>query len=310
VTFSPDGTLLATAAEGGEIRLWDTASLEQAAPAFTPDLSHDIPYGRFGQLVFTPDGRALLAKAPGMAAVLAWDVPSQCRHVPLHLQAKTDKRTGFVTMFSSDGRLVAATNPIDVLHLWDTATGQRCAPLMRQHQFGVASLQYSISAAAISPDGCFVALYGETRDTRYEDIRLLHLWDIADPRGPRRHLLEKIDGIARSASRIRFSADSRMLASTIDGRLRVWDTASRLAADLGDPGDDARLRFSPDSRLLAEAGRFRLRLWDTAALAVAASGPRIRNVAAAIEDIDFSPDGRLIATAEGTTARVWHVPAL
>jgi hypothetical protein len=87
-----------------------------------------------------------------------------------------------------------------------------------------------------------------------------------------------------------------MLASTMGGRLRVWDTASRTHADLGKPGDDAMLLFSPGNRLLADAGRFRLRLWDSATRVVAA-GPRIKGAEDSIQDAVFSPDGRLIATA-------------
>jgi WD40 repeat protein len=349
VTFSPDGTLLATAEEGGRIRLWDTGSWEQAKPTLSVELPHSIHEGRFGQLVFTSDSRVLMAKAPGVSAVLAWDVLSgrpiispvrthariispdgrfvasrgkgapkfwawdsvASRHVATPLRAKTDERIGFFVLFSPDARLVGATDARDGgVHLWDTATGERCGLLRRQHAFDLlSSPYYSIREAAISPDGGLIAIHGETTSvSHYGSRHLLHLWDIADLRRPQQHLIAKTSDTARGRWGIAFSADGRQLASTIDGRLHVWDTASLVPADLGDAGDGAMLMFSPASRLLAEVGRRQLRVWDPAGRMVIAVGPQITGTRDAIRDAAFSPDGALIATAEGGTARVRQVP--
>jgi WD40 repeat protein len=341
VAFSPDGRLLGTAAQDGKIRLWDTGSWRQAGPALSPDLLPGTPRVQFEEVVFTPDGRALIAGASGGPAMLAWDVlsrqpltspaatnayispdgrfiaaegkgapllwvwsPAESRYVAaFHLRRTTNKRIGFLAVFSPDGGLVAATDYEDSVSLWDTDTGERRGFLRRPCR------AYSISGAAISPDRCFVAVHGETYDSHKENIHLLHLWDVTDSHPPQCHLIGKANAPAFSGWDIVFSADSRMLASTMGGQLRVWDTASRTHAGLGEPGDDAMLMFSPDNRLLADAGRFQLRFWDTATRAVAAAGPRITGTQATIQDAAFSPDGRLIATAEGSTARVWQVPA-
>jgi WD40 repeat protein len=349
VAFSPDGTLLATAEEGGKIRLWDTASWEQAKPTLSVELPHSIHDGRFAQLVFTSDSRVLMAKAPSVSAVLAWDVlsgrpitsplrthariispggrflasrgegapkfwawdPVAFQHVAIPLQAKTDERIGFVILFSPDGRLVAATDARDSgVHLWDTATGERRGVLRRQHHFDLlSSPYYSIREAAISPDGCLVAIHGETTSgSRYEKIDLLHLWDIADPRQSRQHLIAKTSNTTRPRWGIAFSADGRKLASTVNGRLLLWDTATRVPTDLGDAGDGAMLLFSPSSRLLADVSRHQVRVWDPVGRMVIAVGPQIAGSRDTIKDAVFSPDGRLIATAEGGTARVRQVP--
>lgn len=123
-------------------------------------------------------------------------------------------------------------------------------------------------------------------------------------------VVERTTATALSRWHIAFAADGGTLASTFDGRLRLWDTASLTPTDLGAPGEDAILEFGPDRGLLAEAGRFQLRLWDTADGAVAAAGPRIAAASDAISSLASSPDGSLIATAEGSAARVWHVPPL
>jgi hypothetical protein len=163
VTFSPDGRLLATAAQDGKIRLWDTGSWRQAGRTLSADPPSGTPRGQFEEVVFAPDGRVLIAAASGVPAVLAWDVPSGRRRTT---------SAGADGCISPDGRFLAAegkgapllwewdpdeSRHIAAFHLWRTTNkriGSRRVLAGRQpnrHRRGQHRASMASSQAVTAP---------------------------------------------------------------------------------------------------------------------------------------------------------------
>jgi WD40 repeat protein len=97
-----------------------------------------------------------------------------------------------------------------------------------------------------------------------------------------------------------FSRDGRRLATGLmDGRVRLWDAASRrVVATLNGHRDQTNVAFSPDGRTLATASRdSAVRLWDTATGREKGQLPALPDLNMA-PLVQFSPDGRLLLINE------------
>jgi len=163
VRYSSDGKYLASAPNGGPVKVWDAA---------TGELVRIFPYG--GKFDFSPDGRliACMASQP-MLGDTADDVRK--RYDVQIYELKTGKlmktlvsdghtKESYVLWieFSPDGGLVAVANWDGTVKLWDVATGE-LKKTITEHEAGVGT--------------CVFAPNGHTLATGSED-KILRLWNV------------------------------------------------------------------------------------------------------------------------------------
>jgi WD40 repeat protein/serine/threonine protein kinase len=247
LAFSPDGSRLVSACDGGDrLQVWDVATgqLQKQihAPASTvlavtvsPDGAWVAAVGRDGRvgimdiatgqesaslrvsgdwnekkaLAYSPDGRRLAGTGEDSKEIDIWDTRTRRRTARLagHTAAVTS------VAFSADGRRLVSVGDDRTVRIWDPAT----AVLLRVLQGHTDQ----VFAAAFHPGGARLASGGRDRAIR--------LWDVVTGAE-----VARLDGHTNYVFSLAFSPDGTTLASSSgDGTVRLWATetwAERLQA--------------------------------------------------------------------------------
>jgi eukaryotic-like serine/threonine-protein kinase len=146
VAYSPDGKLLATAAE--RVVLWDVASRTKLLPLEYESIVWSV--------AFSPDGRWLVS-THGDGSILIWDITNR------ELEANLRQHSGGVRAiaFSPDGKRLATTSEDHSVILWD-ASGRKEA-VFNEHKTRVA-------AVAFSQDGRWVISADQSGKLIFRDL--------------------------------------------------------------------------------------------------------------------------------------------
>jgi len=188
--------------------------------------------------------------------------------------------------FSSNGRMLAATDASGLVNVRDTAGWHVLVRL--QHAGGATSV-------AFAPDGKSLFTAG------YDGV--IRVWDLASGK-----LIGELKGAVGPLWSLDVSPDgSRIAASGEDRVIRIWTLAQPAQPLLlrGHERNVWEVRFSPDGKQIA-SGSFdaTARLWD------AATGKQLRSLnghTQAVVGLDFSPDGTMLATSgDDSTIRIWR----
>jgi WD40 repeat protein len=259
LAFAPDGKVLAARGGDNTLRVYDVArgtELRQVALVPVTNMAANRVFvvgGRVGVsrptgpgLAFSPDGRLLVAPAPG--------TPSRTL---LIIDASTGKElrkiesrqpiTSFA--FAPDGRTLAAENTDRTITLWEVASGKERGRLSQAAVAAGAPPNAMDQELALAVDAFVVAGGGV-------------LGGFGEPFGP--------VGLA-------FSPDGRTLAVRgPDLSVRVWDvTAGKEITQLkGHGGPVETVAFAPDGRtLVSGASDTTVLVWDAAGLEKALQAP-------------------------------------
>jgi RNA polymerase sigma factor (sigma-70 family) len=317
LAFTPDGKILAAQDHQGEIHLWEVESGKELRRF----KGHVGFLGSWmGRIVlsvgfiFTPDGKALVARGPDKAIHL-WELATgkELR------KFQADPEDLSPLAFSRDGKLLATYNE-KLIRLWDVQTGKEKTRL-RGHETSVGSpvfspngktlsvlagkgwqgtayvwdiaaakllhkwnLPVSASPYCISPDGATALAGGH-----YGDMRLI---DLANGKEIRRCSCP-LYPISAAA----FSPDGKTIAAAgSNGAILFWDALSGQpeVTFLGHQGSIKSLALSPDDKFLASvAADDGIMLWD---LATARPRPGFHSPKGGFNSVAISPDGQWLAT--------------
>ena len=316
--FTRDGTLVATGAAGGDVRLFQVGTNRLVRTWKTGAAVEKV--------AFSPDGKQLAA-ASGKAALL-YDVAGG------KLQQRL-QHSGAVlaAAYAGGGRYLVTGSADRSTRIWDAASGELL------HTIAGSAAQQTI---AVSTDGSLFAVLSQGQaaagvydSATGDNVATVHppgpVTDLAfSPNGAylvttgRRNgfvwdtkawsLLHTLSGHEAAIDDVAFAPDGRVVTASIDSSAFVWDPAT--GASLNElAGQHQQKVFavavSPDNSQVATASAD-----DTARIWTDGLGAKARILAGhkdSVTGAQYSPDGSLLMTwSDDGTARIWKtgVPTL
>lgn len=267
LAYRPDGSVLAVAGTGGELRLWDLATRTRARAL----VGHT---GTVKAVSFSPDG-GVLASGGEDHVIRLWNVADgspagELAGHPGEVEA---------VAFAPGGESLVTADDIGHLRVWDVARRSLKRELTMSVPGPITGLAFSRDAKlAIAGPFPFVMDGLGAEAVRLGEISL------ANP----------VSGIA-------LSPDGQTLAvGALTGTVTLWDVAGRTARAgpfKGDVGAVRNLAFTPDGRTLATAGDLgALRFWDAATGRALGDPLPVRD--RRIDGLAIAPNGSSLATGD------------
>jgi WD40 repeat protein len=273
--FSPDGKLLATGDEDGNVQLWNVATRQEIGEPMSSDLKP------VDAVAFSPDGTTLAA-ASSDGTVQLWDVATQQEAGSAIAASTTPVKT---LMFSPGGKLLATGDEDGNVRLWDVATQNQAGPAMATGN--------PVAALAFNATGTTLATAGNGGSTE--------LWDVATQRQTGAPLAAQSSG---GVSAVAFSPGPGGLATgNGDGTVQLWNAAGfhQASAPLATSTPESATAaaghapavLSANGEIVAVSGAHgAVRLWN------AVTGRPIGGPIAggrAVTGLAVSPDGKTVA---------------
>jgi WD40 repeat protein len=278
VALSPDGTILATGSQDGNVRLWDAATQQEIGAPMSSGLEP------VETVAFSQDGTMLAAASSG-GTIQLWNVAT--RQETGTTMAAGPAAAGALA-FSPDGKLLAAGGQDGDIRLWDTAT---------QGQHGVTmAAGTAVTAVSFSADGTTLAAAGGGTTG---------LWSVATQKQTGAELAAP--GSA-AVSTLAFGA-GLLATGRGDGTIDLWDpdrfhqSAAPVATGAMKPYGHTPAVFSARGDVLAVSEGRDLRIRIRNALTGRPAGPGI-TTRQAVTGLALSPDGKTLAVS-GDGLQLW-----
>ncbi len=296
VTFSPDGSIIASAGDDKTIKLWQ--------PDGTLLTTFQAHSDTIKSVAFSPDSQ-LIASASKDTTVKLWRrdgtlVTTLNGH---------NKQVNSVT-FSPNGQMLVTGSDDQTIKLW--TIDRTCLNLAdkadevgfnnirvitqnsRQNCFVpkiIEGHREQVRSVAFSPDGQYFASASWDNTVK--------LWT------PNGTLLKTLNGHQSGVNHVTVSPNGKFVASSsIDGTVKLWQPDGILLKTLVGHTDGVfGLAFSPDSQTLASASWDQtVRLWQTDGTELTV----LKGHQNGLWAVAFSPDGQMLASASlDSTIKLW-----
>ena len=320
LAFLDDQTLATLDADGHDLKAWDlqTADLRRELDLRTGTFdSRPLPEPlRFFSRDDGPRLYSGLAAAGPLAAAI-WPngrgvrfLAPRCGAPMVDLELPGRQVDGLFT--GPDGRRLVTVERVEEgprgaslrAVLWDTADdGRPLANLAEpaEPRDQVDRWRRQLPIVAFAPDGRSLAVAWAFLEPEDPEAGI-RIFDANDGT-----LLRTIPPPPAPLSTLTMGPDNALAVATVDGMVRLWDSATATPQPSVSPHHQnflTSLRFSPDGTLLALAGvEAVVEIWDPATNSLAATikTPDVPR------DLAFSPDGRTLAAACGELTATWRI---
>ncbi len=274
VTYSPDGSKIASGSFDKTIRIWDVKTKSEIKTLKGHTLYVNC-------VSYSPDGTKI-ASASSDKTIKIWDANTGAEIKTL--KGHTDWIYG--VCFSPDGTKIASGSSDKMIKIWDVSTGTEIKNLTGHNDW-----VYSVS---FCPDGNTLASSSEDNTIK--------LWDVNTGSE-----IFTLTGHTSYILSVSFSPDGVTLASgSHDNTIKIWDvfSGSEIRTLTGHNSDVNCVSFSPDGSKIASASSDKtIKLWNVN------SGKEIRTLLGHISEVNsvcISPAGnKLVSGGFDNTVRIW-----
>ncbi len=305
--FSPDGKLIASGDEHGDVRIWNAATGRQIAT---------LPGHTFASAVatvaFSPDG-CWLASVDGVPShggeAILWNASQidsdhgasakPAQHV---LSIRPGEHCDLA--FSPKGDVLAVASGhrsegTGMVQLFALPDGRKIRSLDTKHN--------AVYAVAFSPDGQRLAVGGAMGALSLSNsvgAGFVQVWDV-DPAQPAASLLHEQD--LANVSDVAFSPDGRFLAAAgAEKVVQLWDatTYQKVRTLRGHDALVTKIAFGPDStRVVSASSDSTVRIWN---VETGEELETLRGHTADVNSVAYDAGGRRIVSAGSDgTVRIW-----